>query len=119
MNILDRLGININKEAVIMAFIDKRGRRSVTDLFASIKDEDIVWMIVEEKNIEDLQPPEVMNALKFNMTMFGEASPIYSDDAILSWVPDAIKTLVSDLPNGQEWLRKQVPFLRLLFFGAR
>ena len=103
-------GLSFDGAVFSKSFIGSRARRGVQTFIASMElaPADIVYLINNGKSLLDYIPRDNFPP------SYSEYSGLFSDEEIISWLPDDFRDVVERHPKGKEWAKKQVAELRRL-----
>lgn len=112
------LGIGFNADKFTREFASRRARRLLKGFFDGIGNENLIFLISQNKNLVDYIPPDERYAYKSFMQPYGGYSRFFSDKDIYSWIPANWRDVIEEQPGGKEWASHQVSLIRAFLFPS-
>ena len=110
-------GISLNSEKFVREFVGRRAGRWLKQFFDGIGNENLAFLISQNKNLVDYIPSDKKYAYKSFIQPYRDYAKFFTDDGIYSWVPEDLKGIIEAQPNGRQWIYNQLTSIRKFLFS--
>ena len=105
---LRRLGFNPRRMA--STYVENKGKRMVVDFLEGIGQDDIRYLVLNNKDFTDYLSREQL--LAHRSMIRAQFKVEFSPEEIWSWVPEEFKAIIEAQPKGREWADRQFATLK-------
>lgn len=104
--------IGINSYGFARSFVARKAKRALAGFVTKLKPDDIIWLISAQRELLSFIPPNKLAELRSSVSVYKDFIMIFTDEEIYQWFPEETKKFVEKLPEGKDWLTKQIALLR-------